>query len=131
MTIGPTSQNNTGLEALLALPTVAAEEYAAWQPGSSSRKARPRDGISADRPPALPEAERRLLRTIVENPGGTATSYAKLAHMSPSRAAAARSLLVEKGYIREHRVATGGRGRCAIILEPLAPGRDLIKGGAD
>jgi len=87
--------------------------------------------MSMDQPTTLPDAERRLLRVIVENPGGTTTSYAKLAHMSPSRAAATRSLLVEKGYIREHRVATGGRGRCAIILEPLGPGRDLIKGGTD
>jgi len=125
----PTRGDTKGLDALLALPTVMAEEYAAWRPGAPSHGAHPnKDGPTA--PPApFSDAERRFLIAVVQNPGHPSTAYSKLARMNPSRAAAIRGLLVHKGYIREHRVATSGRGRCAIVLEPLDPGRSLIQGG--
>ena len=121
--------HRSALDSLLAIPVVPADEYAAWQPGASWGAARTRDGVSTSQPAPLPEAERRLLTAVVENPGRPTTAYAKLARMSPSRAAAIRGLLVQKGYVREHRVATSKRGRCAIILEPLDAARSLIQGG--
>ncbi len=88
-------------------------------------RARP---TSAERPgstpptpaPGLPPDDRRYLDAVRANPGRNSSEYAKLARMSGATALACRKRLVVAGLIREHRVATGSRGRSAIVLEPVA-----------
>ena len=56
-----------------------------------------------------------------DRPGRPTSEYAKAAGMSGSRAAEIRDRLTDLGYLRQHRLATGHRGRAATVLEPCAP----------
>ncbi len=67
----------------------------------------------------LPSDDERYLTAVRENPGRNSSEYAKLARMSGASALKSRKRLVAAGLIREHRVATGARGRSAIVLEPV------------
>ncbi len=69
----------------------------------------------------LTPEDRRLLAAVLASPGRNSSEYAKLAKMSGAAAVASRQRLVEAGYLREHHVATGRRGRQAIVLEPAEP----------
>jgi DNA-binding MarR family transcriptional regulator len=125
MTTRSTASCRTGIEALLALPIVAAEQPSSWQ---SARRREPSTPVeSRTDSGSLSEGEQRYLRAVVQAPGCASSAYARLAHLSPSRAAAIRAELVTKGYLREHRVATSRRGRCAIVLEPLQPARRAVQ----
>lgn len=103
-----------GLRALDALPTEPASEFADWQ-------RQPVITVSTTTPPAaaLADLELRFLQALVDHPGEKFTDLSRRVGLSGKRAAAVRHRLVELGYIREHAVATSGRGRTAIILEPL------------
>lgn len=86
-----------------------------WTPmgedGSTSAKG---DGLTAD--------ELRFLQAVVEHPGKASSEYAKFARMSGALALRIREGLIEKGYLRLHEVSIApGRGRRAMILEPLQP----------
>ncbi len=115
-----------GLQELMALETVAADEYSDWYPGRPT---------ATDRPPAagvkrdVSEAELRYIRAVSRNPGTPSGALAKLARMSPKRAQGIRRRLVKRGYLREHSVSTGKRGRAAIVLEPLEPALQLVREG--
>jgi hypothetical protein len=67
--------------------------------------------------------DQRFLDVVREAPGRNSSEYAKLARMSGVAALASRRRLVAAGLIREHQVATGRRGRQAIVLEPLPEGQ--------
>ncbi len=111
---------------LSSLPVIPAEKYANWRP-------RPIETVSQSRAKErsnsktlnLTEAEVRFLKAILKHPGKPSSTYSKLAKLNGQRAVDARKVLVKKGLIREHRIATGKRGRTAIVLEPLKPARDL------
>lgn len=66
----------------------------------------------------LTEAEERFLQAVTQHPGLPSGAYAKLARMNAKRALICRRRLVSLEYLREHAVATGKRGRNAIVLEP-------------
>lgn len=66
--------------------------------------------------------EQRLLDAVRAAPGRKSSDYAKLARMSGAAALACRHRLVAAGLLREHQVATGRRGRQAIVLEPIEKG---------
>lgn len=108
---------------LEALPTVAADEYAKWTPQhlAEVQSARPKNEFS------LSEADFRLLAAVIDRPGRPTSEYAKAAGMSGSRAAEIRDRLTDLGYLRQHRLATGGRGRAATVLESLAPAYEAVK----
>lgn len=74
-------------------------------------------GGNHDRP--LSDAETRYLRSIIEHPGRPSSAYPKLAGIGPRLAQSIRKRLIHEGYLREHSMATGSRGRNAIVLEPL------------
>ena len=78
----------------------------------------------------MSEAELRYLQEVIANPGTPSSDLPKLAHLSPKRAQIIRHKLIEAGYLREHRVATGRRGRASICLEPLEPAIEALKGKA-
>lgn len=117
------------LKPLDALPTTPAVEFADWHPHHvidlTSSKVAPTAPLS--------EVELRFLKEVVANPGKASTCYAKMAHVNGRRAAEIRARLVAASYLREHSVATGPRGRAAIVLEPLDPAHAVVStflGGA-
>ena len=110
----------------MALKTVAADEFIDWLPPKPAAKYRARAAKSGR---DHSDADLRYLQAVINNPGTPSSALAKLARMSPTRAKAIPSRLVELGYVREHRVSTGKRGRAAIILEPLEPALQLVGQG--
>ncbi len=119
---------------LLDLPVTAATEFANWNrdvaaPESAEAEADP-GTVTASTVLRPSEAEMRYLRAVVENPGKPSSVYPKLAQMGSRRALKIRGSLCDLGYLRQYEVATGGRGRNAIVIEPLEPGRALVTDGA-
>jgi hypothetical protein len=107
---------------LEALPTVAAGEYAKWTPRHlvEVQSAGPQNEFS------LSGADLRVLEAVIDRPGRPTSEYAKAAGMSGGRAAEIRDRLTDLGYLRQHRLATGQRGRTATVLEPLAPAYEAV-----
>jgi hypothetical protein len=114
------------VKALESLPTVPALEFAHWEPDHlkivSKTKAQTQSPESR-----LSEAELRFLKAVVDQPGKPSSFYSKFSGMSGKRAVEIRRRLTESGYLREHRVATGRRGRMSIILEPLEPAVEALR----
>ncbi len=81
--------------------------------------------VSASSPTAqsgsevLSEADVRYLRTVIEHPALPSSAYPKLVGMGTRRTQQIRCRLVDLGYLREHNVNTGTKGRASIVLEPL------------
>ena len=109
---------------LEAVPTRPAEEFAHWEPFPSTNLNSPVEP-QANR---LSEIEIRFLEAVVKEPGLPSSAYAKATGLSGQRSAEVRSRLVTLGYLREHEVATGRRGRAAIVLEPLETAFDALRG---
>ncbi len=78
----------------------------------------------------LSEVELRYLQAVVENPGQASAEYGKLVGLNGTRAAAVRKKLVERGFVREHRLARKAAGKPALILEPLEPARQAVGAAA-
>lgn len=68
------------------------------------------------------------MKAVVDNPGQPSSAIAKLAGLGTHQAIAVRKQLIELGYLREHSVNTGQRGRAAKILEPLPKAMALLEG---
>jgi len=121
------------LRLLEGIPTVRATEFDHWEPHHvvevSGKTPAPEEGCSA---PLLTETERRFLKAVIDDPGKPSSLYAKLARIGGKQAVAIRERLVKAGFLREHQLATGQRGRQAIILEPLEPAFKVLAnpGGA-
>jgi hypothetical protein len=98
------------------LPTVRANEFDHWAPVESVELSGADDAASV---PALTVPEHNFLKSVVDNPGKPSSQYAKASGVSGKRALEIRLRLISEGYLREHTVATGQRGRNAQILEPL------------
>jgi len=69
----------------------------------------------------LSDIELRFVKAVVENPGRPSAEYAKLLGLNGTRAARLRKTLVERGLLREYKLARNARGKPAVILEPLQP----------
>lgn len=98
------------------LHTVPAAEFDRWEPHHVIKIS----NEPATSAPQLSEVEARFLRSVVGAPGKPSSVYAKQASLNGATAAAVRVRLVTLGYLREHPVATGRKGRMSIVLEPLA-----------
>jgi hypothetical protein len=96
----------------------------AFEEALHDARAEPPSDFPAAKPadPELTPEDRRFLAAVVASPGRNSSEYAKLARMSGGAAVACRQRLVAAGYLREHQVATGRRGRHAIVLEPVERG---------
>jgi hypothetical protein len=112
------------VKALDVLPTIPAPEFANWQPHHVIEISSPSHS------PRLTETELRYLNAVVQHPGKPSSAYAKLSGVSGKTAATVRIRLVKGGFLREHSVATGGRGRTAIVLEPLSSAFTVINNSA-
>ena len=116
-------QADASLRTLVTGPLVRATNIAADGDSSELR------GGGAPRSPradSLSPTALRLLRAVVEKPMLRSSEYAKLAGMSPNAAGHVRPVLIEKDLIREHKLESGGRGRAAILLEPLEAAKKLL-----
>jgi hypothetical protein len=109
---------------LAALETVVAEEFIEWLPTKSAAECRP---TTREPGRSQSDADVRYLQAVISNPGTPSSALPKLARMSPKRAQRIRRRLVEQGFLREHRVATGKRGRSAIVLEPLERALEIVR----
>ena len=121
MTPKPSGPN---LGDLVTLETVRADEFKDWFPTRGGWKGpRPRRVPS----PEISDHERRFIQAVIDNPGAPSSQLAKFAFMSPKKAQDVRQSLVERGYLREHRITTGRRGRAAIVCEPLEPALKVVE----
>ncbi len=109
---------------LAAIPTVIADERTVRESIRASPTADSAGWRSGE--PEVSDAELRYVHAVVNNPGVPSSSLPRLARISPKRAQNIRRRLVELGYLREHGVSTGKRGRTAIVLEPLEPALSLV-----
>ena len=78
-----------------------------------------------DGSPELDPTIRRVLMVIVQNPMLPSSQYPKLAGISPNTWQKLRPLFIEKGWIRQHSLQTGNRGRSTLMIEPLEAGIQL------
>jgi len=102
--------DNDGLDALQALPT--------------ARRTQSPSCVDSE---ALSHAELRYLQAVMQHAGQSSSAYPKLAGFGQRRGQGIRRRLVELGYLREHRVDTGGRGRASILLELLEPAHRALR----
>lgn len=112
------AEASASVRALDHLPTVFAKEFAGWQPQYTADVSAKSPATSAPQKPVLDEAAIRFLKAVLQNHGQPSSAYARLARLGTKQAVEIRNRLVEAGYLRERPVATGARGREAIILEP-------------
>ena len=111
-----TDDRELGLQALTGLRTVPVESPAA-EPEPNA------DGDRTDAGgPFDSEREFRFCKAVVAEPMLPSSRYPALAGMAPKTAQPIRESLLTKGYLREHKIETGRRGRSAICLEPLPAG---------
>jgi len=115
------------------IPTLFAEEYRHWTPYEAETELRtkpratPESASQSDQVDELSEIELRFLRLIVLEPGLSASTYARRMNLRGSRAKALRESLVRRSYVRVHSLATSGRGRPSIVVEPLAKARAALE----
>jgi len=112
------AEATASMRALDNLPTVFAEEFAGWQPQYTMDLSEKSPAAAAPVKPVLDEAAIRFLKAVVQNPGQPSSTYARIARLGTKQAVEIRNRLVDAGYLREHPVATGARGRQSIVLEP-------------
>ena len=114
---------DTDLKALSLLPTVQAVEFADWQDLETGL-----DQPSCQRKKSLFDSDQefRLCKAVVGHPLQKSSRYPKLAGISAKTAQPLRHALVAKGYIREHTMNSGRRGRNTILLEALPAGANAV-----
>jgi len=110
------------VQALERLPVEFAPEFDRWEPAHLAVV----EPAASD---SLSEVEMRYLRAVVEHPLQSSSAYAKVAGVNGQRAAQIRRRLVADGFLAEREVATGSRGRNAIVLEPQSKGRTAANPG--
>jgi hypothetical protein len=74
----------------------------------------------------LTDSEFRLLKAIVDNPMLPSSHYVKLARISPNTLRKLRPILIGKGFIKEHIMDSGPKGRSKRIWEPLEVAKQAI-----
>lgn len=74
----------------------------------------------------LTNSEFRLLKAIVDKPMLPSSNYVKLARISPNTLTRLRPILIAKGFIREHIMDSGNRGRSKRIWEPLDSAKQVV-----
>ena len=109
---------------LESLPVERAEGFDRWHREQMGRM-NPSEPVQPE--PGLSTAARRLLRAVIANPGLKSSAYPKLAGISPAKAKALRQMLIEQGYLREHKITASARGRSTIVLEPLPPAHEAVE----
>ena len=128
---------HAGLEPLLALPVVCASISTAESDPPNERDGeyeafdRHADGGSnspSSNPTSPFDSERayRYCKAVAQDPFKPCSHYPAVAGMSTKTALPIRKSLVNRGWIRERTVNSGGRGRARILLEPTPQGIDAV-----
>ena len=125
----PVSDNEAddSLKSLADL-TVEPVEFSDWSPT-------PRITIGDDKKKQpsitskLSPSEFRLLQAIIDHPMLPSSHYVKLARISPNTLRKLRPLLIKKGFIKEHLLESGRRGRRQRIWEPLESAKQAVAAG--
>lgn len=121
--------NKSDLEELKVLKTVKATEFANW-PSMGAKvvnDAKDSSPVGSMQDGELDEAEIRYVLAVCDHPESPSSALPRFAKISPRRAQKIRTRLLERGYLRQHKVSTGKRGREAIVLEALGPALELEK----
>lgn len=118
------SPRQHGLE---TLPVVRSEEFDNWP----RDEAQPSDGpvspkVTTGEAGSLDKAELKYLHAVIRHSGKPSSVYPKLARIGTKKALRIRQRLIELGYLREHQLQTGKKGRAAIVLEPLEKAIRLV-----
>ena len=108
----------------LGLPTVYASEFENW-----GYAAEIHSSPTGEPKPSLFQSQQEYLfcKAVVDHPMQPSSSYPKLAGISSKSAKLIRETLLAKKFIRTHSLDTGGRGRSAILLEPLETGMAAVQ----
>ena len=72
------------------------------------------------------EQEFSFCKVVANYPMQASSTYPKLAGISSKTATNVRQQLISRGFIREHTLDSGGRGRSSILLEVLPEGTKAI-----
>lgn len=112
------------LDGLESLPVEPAIGFENWSPNGSGGSVTPTAEFTTNS--TVSDAHISYLRAVAEHPGRPSSAFTKIVGISPKRAQAIRKQLIDDGFLREHAVATGARGRTAIVLEPLEPAYALL-----
>ena len=115
-------------ESLRALDCLDVEpvEFSNWSAVDHIDVDRHTANSQAQRTVQLTDSEFRLLKAIVDNPMLPSSDYVKLARISPNTLTKLRPVFIAKGFIKEHTVDTGTRGRGKRIWEPLEAAKQAI-----
>lgn len=107
--------------------TIRASEFDRWpdSPPSVRDAEAPSDPVFKS--PFLSEQEVRLCMAVRDHPLQPLSAYPKLAAMSPTSAIKARTALIDRGFIRQRLLESGGPGRPAKCLEILAAGEAALE----
>lgn len=110
-------QSNT----LSNIPTVYAPEFDTWG-------LVPEVGTTARKKLSMFDSKQEFLfcKAVAVHPMQASSTYHKLAGISSKTATNVRQQLVSKGFIREHTLDSGDRGRSSILLEVLPKGTKAI-----
>ncbi|MCK4998877.1 MAG: hypothetical protein KAS23_05050 [Anaerohalosphaera sp.] len=106
-------QNN--IDNLSGIPTVYASEFEIW--GQTPEIHLPDENQIFDS-----EQELGFCKAVAQNPMQPSSTYPKIAGISSKNAKKIREQLVLKGFIKEHKLDSGGRGRSTLLLEILPAG---------
>ena len=122
-------KNKSYLGVLGELPTIRAEEFANWPFSDSKEKSTTTSRINEPADCELTGAELRYIRAVVDHPNIGSSKLPKHAGLSPRRAQLIREKLVLEGYLREHTIETGKRGRATRVMEPLKDALEALDRG--
>ena len=119
--------DQTDTDASLSIPTVYASEFHNW--GQVPEVNSPSAPATApkDESPFDSQQEYSFCKAVVDHPMQPSSKYPKLAGISPRFGKSARTRLVANGFIREHAVDSGGKGRSLILLEALPDGVKAVQ----
>jgi hypothetical protein len=118
-----TVNHQSDMNLLPDLPIVYASEFDHWgieQDIISSEPSMPTNSLFDS------EQEFRFCQAVVDHPMQPSSTYHKLAGIGPNTVKPIRQRLIHKGYLREHRIHTGRKGRSTLVLEPLPKGIDAV-----
>jgi len=115
-----TISQESSIGTLSNITTVYAPEFDTW--GFASEVS------TATAKPSMFDSEQEfsLCKAIADKPMQASSTYHKLAGISSKTATKVRQQLVAKGFIREHTLDSGGRGRSSILLEVLPEGTKAL-----
>ncbi|MFC1675946.1 hypothetical protein ACFL3G_02650 [Planctomycetota bacterium] len=111
------------LKPLESLTVIPATEFSNW---SGVENIELKNDSHGKKYGDLSPSEFKFILAVVEHPMCPSSEYAKLAGIGPNTVQRIRPVLIEKGFIKEHKLNTGNRGRSTILIEPLELAKQTV-----